>query len=185
MLARFLTAIVLATALAAVLAGTDTAAQAPPAQKPAAAAAEQAPKIPKAWPPDAETLSKRRLEAEALPLFAEPGSHRGDPHRRLEGGAAGPERREQEDVPGHADHREGWRRRHAHSCPAPHAGALAAQPAGLRIRAAAPRAAEGPDQGHDLRGPRLHQARRALPERGHLPAVHRSRSTWRTACTTR
>ena len=70
MLARFLTAIVLAAALAAVLAGTDTAAQAPPAQKPAAAAADQAPKVPKAWPPDAETLSKRRLEAEALPLFA-------------------------------------------------------------------------------------------------------------------
>jgi hypothetical protein len=70
MLVRFLTATALATALAAVLAGIDTAAQAPAAQKPAAAAAEQAPKIPKAWPPDADTLRNRRLEAEALPLFA-------------------------------------------------------------------------------------------------------------------
>jgi hypothetical protein len=68
MLVRFLTAIVLATACAAVLAGTDTAAQAPPAQKPAAA--DQPPIVPKEWPPDAETLGKRRLEAEALPLFA-------------------------------------------------------------------------------------------------------------------
>ena len=70
MLTRFLTAISLATILAAGLAGTDTAAQAPPAQKPAAAAAEKAPKPPKVWPPDEETLRKRRLEAEAVPLFA-------------------------------------------------------------------------------------------------------------------
>jgi hypothetical protein len=68
MLARFLTAGALATAVAAVLAGADTAAQAPPAQQPAAA--EQQAKLPKEWPPDADTLRKRRLEAEALPLFA-------------------------------------------------------------------------------------------------------------------
>jgi hypothetical protein len=70
MLVRFLTSIGLATALAAVLAGTDAGAQAPPAQKPAAAAEQKQPKAPKEWPPDAETLKKRRLEAEALPLFA-------------------------------------------------------------------------------------------------------------------
>ena len=69
MLVRFLTSIGLAAALAAVLAGTDAGAQAPPAQKPAAAEQKQ-PKAPKAWPPDAETLKNRRLEAEALPLFA-------------------------------------------------------------------------------------------------------------------
>src|SRR5512139_410896 len=68
MLARFLTAGALATAVAAVLAGADTPAQAPPAQQPAAA--EQQAKLPKEWPPDADTLRKRRLEAEALPLFA-------------------------------------------------------------------------------------------------------------------
>jgi hypothetical protein len=70
MLVRFLTAIVLATTMAALLAGADTAAQAPPVQQPAAAAAEQPPKPPKDWPPDADTLKKRRLEAEGLPLFA-------------------------------------------------------------------------------------------------------------------
>jgi hypothetical protein len=70
MLVRFLTAILVATALAAVLAGTDTAAQAPPAQKPAAAEAAKPPKPQKDWPPDADTLQKRRLKAEALPLFA-------------------------------------------------------------------------------------------------------------------
>jgi hypothetical protein len=69
MLARFLTAVVSASVLAAILVGVDTSAQAPPAKPPAAAAAAQKP--PKApWPPDAETLRKRRLEAEALPLFA-------------------------------------------------------------------------------------------------------------------
>jgi hypothetical protein len=70
MLVRFLTAIALATVLAAALAGADAAAQAPPAQKPAAAAADAPPKPPKEWPPDAEKLRDRRLEAEALPLFA-------------------------------------------------------------------------------------------------------------------
>jgi hypothetical protein len=70
MLTRFLTAIVLATALATVLAEAGTAAQAQQGQKPAAAAEQKAPKVPKAWPPDAETLKDRRLEAEALPLFA-------------------------------------------------------------------------------------------------------------------
>jgi hypothetical protein len=44
-------------------------AQAPRAQKPAAAAEQQA-KAPKVWPPDEDTLKYRRLEAEALPLFA-------------------------------------------------------------------------------------------------------------------
>ena len=68
MLVRFLTAIALAASVAAVLAGADTAAQAPPVQQPAAA--EQQAKPPKEWPPDADTLRKRRLEAEALPLFA-------------------------------------------------------------------------------------------------------------------
>ena len=70
MLVRFLAAIALATTTAAFLAGTDTAAQAPPVQQPAAAAAAQPPKLPKEWPPDADTLKKRRLEAEGLPLFA-------------------------------------------------------------------------------------------------------------------
>ena len=70
MLVRFLTAIALAATMAVILAGTDTAAQAPPVQQPAAAAAAQPPKPPKEWPPDADTLKKRRLEAEGLPLFA-------------------------------------------------------------------------------------------------------------------
>jgi hypothetical protein len=71
MAARFLTAILVALALAAAAAGGNLAAQAPQTQKPAAAAAAATPpKSPKAWPPDAETLRKRRLEAEQLPLFA-------------------------------------------------------------------------------------------------------------------
>jgi hypothetical protein len=72
MLARFLAATSLAVALAAVFAGGDILAQAPQAgQAPtqAAAPAEKA-KAPKVWPPDAKTLQKRRLEAEAVPLFA-------------------------------------------------------------------------------------------------------------------
>jgi hypothetical protein len=49
-----------------VLGGVDaTHAQAPPPAQSASAA-----KPPKPWPPDADTLRKRRLEAEALPLFA-------------------------------------------------------------------------------------------------------------------
>jgi hypothetical protein len=71
MLSRFLTAVASALALAAVLVGVDTSAQAPPAKPSAAAeAAQKPPKAPAPWPPDAETLRKRRLEAEALPLFA-------------------------------------------------------------------------------------------------------------------
>jgi hypothetical protein len=70
MLTRFFTATFVAIALAALFAGGETTAQAPQAQKPAAPAAEKKVKTPKAWPPDAETLKKRRLEAEALPLFA-------------------------------------------------------------------------------------------------------------------
>jgi hypothetical protein len=73
MLARLLTAMSLAAVLAALFAAVEMSAQAPPAaqaQKPGAEAAEQAPKVPKAWPPDADTLAKRRQEAETLPLFA-------------------------------------------------------------------------------------------------------------------
>ena len=67
MRARMLTAMSLAVALAALLAAGDLSAQ---AQKPAADAAAKPPKPPKAWPPDAETLAKRRQEAERIPLFA-------------------------------------------------------------------------------------------------------------------
>jgi hypothetical protein len=67
MLARFLTAITLAIALAFVFAGGAAEAQSGPPQ--AAPAAKQ-PKTPKPWPPDEETLEKRRLEAESLELFA-------------------------------------------------------------------------------------------------------------------
>jgi hypothetical protein len=70
MLARFLTSSALAVAVAAVFAGGEPAAQAPPGQQPAAAAAEKQVKVPKEWPPDAAALAKRRAEAEALPLFA-------------------------------------------------------------------------------------------------------------------
>jgi hypothetical protein len=45
-----------------------TYAQAPPA--PQTAQAAKPAKEPKLWPPDAESLKKRRLEAEALPLFS-------------------------------------------------------------------------------------------------------------------
>jgi hypothetical protein len=62
MLVRFATAVVVASALATVFAGVETAAQAPQAQKPATP--------PKAWPPDAGRLETRRLAIEALPLFA-------------------------------------------------------------------------------------------------------------------
>jgi hypothetical protein len=70
MTVRFVTATTLGAVLAAALAGAGTAAQAPPAQRPAAEPAEAKPRAPKAWPLDAETLKMRRLEAEALPLFA-------------------------------------------------------------------------------------------------------------------
>ena len=70
MLARFLSAISTAAVVAALFAGAATSAQAPkPGQAPAAAADQQKPKTPKAWPPDAKALEKKRLEAEALPLF--------------------------------------------------------------------------------------------------------------------
>jgi hypothetical protein len=69
--ARFLSAMSTAAVLAALFAGAATSAQAPKAgQAPAAAAGQQKPKTPKTWPPDAKTLEKRRLEAEAVPLFA-------------------------------------------------------------------------------------------------------------------
>ncbi len=72
MMTRFLAAFALALAAAGLFAGGDTSAQAPPAQKPASAGEKQAkpPKPAKQWPPDAATLQKRRLEAEAVPLFA-------------------------------------------------------------------------------------------------------------------
>jgi hypothetical protein len=70
MLARFLSAISSAAVVAALFAGAATSAQAPKAgQAPAAAADQQKPKTPKAWPLDAKALEKKRLEAEALPLF--------------------------------------------------------------------------------------------------------------------
>jgi len=73
MLARLVTGAALAAVPAALLAVGDLSAQAPSAaqaQKPVAAAAEQPPKPPIEWPPDADTLRERRLEAEAVPLFA-------------------------------------------------------------------------------------------------------------------
>jgi len=70
MLVRFMTAAVLASALAVVVADVETAAQAPRSQKPAAAPGEKPPKPPKAWPLDADALAKRRRNAETLPLFA-------------------------------------------------------------------------------------------------------------------
>jgi len=70
MLVRFLTAISVAIALAAMCAGGEAAAQAPQAQKPLAEPVGLKPKTPKPWPPGAEALEKDRLKAEALPLFA-------------------------------------------------------------------------------------------------------------------
>ena len=69
MLARFLPALSVAAALAVVAAGAATSAQAPPRAQAPPAAAAQKPKVPKPWPPDAEALKKRRLDAEAIPLF--------------------------------------------------------------------------------------------------------------------
>jgi len=70
MLARCLTASLLASAMIANPAGSEKASQDLPAQKPAAAAAEKRLKPPKTWPPDPDALREKRLEAEALPLFA-------------------------------------------------------------------------------------------------------------------
>jgi len=69
MLARFLGATLSAAAVAVGLAGgaASLRAQALPAAQ--AAPAEKQAKAPKQWPPDAATLEKRRLDAEALPLF--------------------------------------------------------------------------------------------------------------------
>ena len=67
MIPRLLGAAVVAAALAALLAGSAPAVRAQAAQgQPAPDAA----KPPGEWPPDADTLTRRRLEAEALPLFA-------------------------------------------------------------------------------------------------------------------
>jgi hypothetical protein len=73
MLTRFISALASAVVLAALVASGSGSAQAPPAAqgaKPAAQAGEKQAKTPSAWPPDADTLRKRRQEAEALPLFS-------------------------------------------------------------------------------------------------------------------
>jgi hypothetical protein len=70
MLGRFLTALVLASAVPAALAGRGVPGGAAQAQKPASAEAGTQANAPKPWPPDAETLKKRRLDIEALPLFS-------------------------------------------------------------------------------------------------------------------
>jgi hypothetical protein len=70
MLVRFLTALVLASAVPAVLAGRGVPGQAPQPTKPATAEAGKQAKAPTVWPPDAEKLQKRRLSAETLPLFS-------------------------------------------------------------------------------------------------------------------
>jgi hypothetical protein len=71
MVPRFLSALALSAGLAAMLAGGGLAAQQPAqAQKPEAEPVGLKPKIPKPWPPGAETLAKDKLKAEALPLFA-------------------------------------------------------------------------------------------------------------------
>jgi len=69
MLVRFLTAIALAATTAAILAGTDTAAQAPPVQQPAAARPHSRPSLRRNGRPTrhAEEAAPR---AEGLPLFA-------------------------------------------------------------------------------------------------------------------
>jgi hypothetical protein len=67
---RFVTAVTLAWALAVVVAGVETAARSPQAQKPAGSAADKQAKPLKPWTPDPEKLRKRRLDTEALPLFA-------------------------------------------------------------------------------------------------------------------
>jgi hypothetical protein len=69
MLARFLSAIPAAALIAIAAAGASASAQAPQTAQAPIAAAAQKPKIPKPWPPDAEALKKRRLDAEAIPLF--------------------------------------------------------------------------------------------------------------------
>jgi len=70
MIVRSLLSVLAAVGLAATLlgAGDATYPQAPPA--PQTAQAAKPAKEPKTWPPDAESLKKRRLEAEALPLFS-------------------------------------------------------------------------------------------------------------------
>jgi hypothetical protein len=70
MLARLLTALVLAAAVPAALAGRGVPDEAPQPQKPATAEAGKQAKAPKPWPPDAETLRSQRLSIEALPLFS-------------------------------------------------------------------------------------------------------------------
>ena len=69
MLARFLSALPVAAAIAVVAAGAATPAQTLQAGQAPPAAAAQKPKPPKTWPPDAAALEKRRRDAEAIPLF--------------------------------------------------------------------------------------------------------------------
>jgi hypothetical protein len=70
MLHRFAMAILAAVVTAAALAGGMTAIQAQAPTSSQAAPAVKPPKPPAPWPPDADTLERRRREAEALPLFA-------------------------------------------------------------------------------------------------------------------
>jgi hypothetical protein len=69
-LMRFVAAVILAWAPAVVVADVETAARSPQAQKPADSAADKQAKPLKPWTPDPEKLRKRRLDTEALPLFA-------------------------------------------------------------------------------------------------------------------
>jgi hypothetical protein len=73
MIVRTLLSVLAAVGMAATLLGAvdATHAQAPPTPQAAPGAKPpKPPKPPAIWPPDADTLKKRRLEAEALPLFA-------------------------------------------------------------------------------------------------------------------
>ncbi len=70
MIIRSLLSVLLTVGMAATLLGEvdATRVQAPPASQPAQTAQQAKPSKP--WPPDADALTQRRLEAEALPLFA-------------------------------------------------------------------------------------------------------------------
>ncbi len=73
MLTRFTLALGSAAVLVALVASGGASMQAQQATQgasPAAQAAADQPKAAKTWPPDADTLRTRRLEAEALPLFS-------------------------------------------------------------------------------------------------------------------
>jgi hypothetical protein len=73
MLTRFISALASAAFVAVLVASGSGSAQAPQAAQgahPAVGAADEQVKMPKVWPPDADTLRKHREEAEALPLFS-------------------------------------------------------------------------------------------------------------------